>query len=179
MAGHVPRDRCSLRYQAFVYLGSERARVRTGSKCIAVISRLSSPHCGGRAPCGTCIVQTDFSGCPAGRIIIKKMKSMIRLHVIIMTEKPGHFEQGRWVLDSEPPAPQPAADAIDKRLSDATRAVISSVDNVMTVTRDLVTTDEGKQFIDKTIQDTQVQIRQTFEDMVSRIRAELDKKIKR
>lgn len=107
------------------------------------------------------------------------MKSMIRLHVIIMTEKPGHFEQGRWVLDSEPPAPQPAADAIDKRLSDATRAVISSVDNVMTVTRDLVTTDEGKQFIDKTIQDTQVQIRQTFEDMVSRIRAELDKKIKR
>lgn len=177
MAGHVPRDRCSLRYQAFVYL----CKRGHGFEPEANSSRrFHSNHPQTvLAPCSSCIIQTDLSGRPAGRIIIKKMKSMIRLHVIIMTEKPGHFEQGRWVLDSEPPAPQPAADAIDKRLSDATRAVISSVDNVMTVTRDLVTTDEGKQFIDKTIQDTQVQIRQTFEDMVSRIRAELDKKIKR
>lgn len=96
-----------------------------------------------------------------------------------MTEKPGHFEQGRWVVDPEPPAPQQAADTIDKRLSEATRAVRSSVDSMMNVTRDLITTDEGKQYIEKTIQDTQKDLQRSFDEIISRIKAELDKSVKR
>lgn len=105
--------------------------------------------------------------------------SMIRIYVITMTEKPGHFEKGRWVVDSEPLVPQPGEDTIDKRLSEATRAVISSVDNVMSVTHDLITTDDGKLFIEKTIKETQMQIQQSFDSIISRIKAELDKQVKR
>ena len=102
--------------------------------------------------------------------------SMIRISVIPMTEKPGRFEKGVWVEDSQPKIPQANADAIDRRLSEATKAVISSIDNVMNVTRDLVTTDEGKQYIEKTMKDTQKQIQQSFDAIISRARAELDKK---
>jgi heme oxygenase len=99
-----------------------------------------------------------------------------------MTDKPGHFEQGRWIVDSAPPAPQPVqpgADAIDKRLSDATRAVRSSVDTMMNVTRDLITTGEGKQYIEKTVQDTQKDLQRSFDEIISRIKAGLDKNVKR
>lgn len=113
--------------------------------------------------------------CAAGRILIKKLMSMIWIHVMSMTGKTGHFEKGQWVVDSEPPAPKANEDAIDKRLSEATRAVISSIDNVMTVTHDLVATDEGKQFIEITIKDAQKQIQQSFDAIISRAKAELDK----
>ncbi|MCK9590983.1 MAG: hypothetical protein M0Q91_03080 [Methanoregula sp.] len=96
-----------------------------------------------------------------------------------MTEKKGHFEKGIWVLDSEPLTPQANGDAIDKRLSEATKTVMSSLDNVMGVTHDLVTTDEGKQYIEKTIKDAQVQIQQSFDAIINRAKAELDKKVKR
>ena len=89
----------------------------------------------------------------------------------------GHFEKGVWVEEKELPAP-PAGDGdvMEKRLADATRAVIASIDNVMVVTRDLVTTDEGKQYLEKTMKETQRQIQQSVDGMVSRVRAELDKK---
>ncbi|WP_321508149.1 hypothetical protein [uncultured Methanoregula sp.] len=96
-----------------------------------------------------------------------------------MTEKPGHFEQGRWVTDKEPPAPQPAGDEMDKRLGSATKAVISSIDDVMNVARDLVTTDEGKQYIEKTLSDTQAQIQKSFDEIIGRAKEELEKNIKR
>jgi ElaB/YqjD/DUF883 family membrane-anchored ribosome-binding protein len=92
-----------------------------------------------------------------------------------MTEKPGHFEKGLWVEDREPPAPQKNDDTIDKRLSEATRAVISSVDNVMSVTHDLITTDEGKQYIETTLKETKNQIQQSLDAIISRAKAELDK----
>ncbi len=99
-----------------------------------------------------------------------------------MTDKPGHFEQGRWVIDATPSAPPPVhkgADAIDKRLFEATRGVRSSVDTMMNVTRDLLTTDEGKQYLEKTIQDTQKDLQRSFDDIISRIKAGLDKNVKR
>ena len=112
--------------------------------------------------------------------------SLIRNCVIPMTEKKGHFEKGIWVEDRDPSFPHTNADTIDKRLSDATKAVISSFDNVMNVTRDLVTTDEGKQYIETTIKNTQKQIQQSFNEIISRAKAdlektkaELDKKVKR
>ncbi len=43
-----------------------------------------------------------------------------------MTEKKGHFEKEVWVLDSETVQPRANGDAIDKRFSEATKAVISS-----------------------------------------------------
>jgi hypothetical protein len=111
--------------------------------------------------------------------LIREPMSLIRINVIIMAEKPGHFEKGRWVVGPEPQAPQASEEAIDKRLSEATKAVILSIDNVMSVTRDLVATDEGKQYVEKTIKDTQVQIQQSFDAIISRAKAELDKKGKR
>ena len=96
-----------------------------------------------------------------------------------MTEKPGHFEQGRWVVEMESPAPQSNGNVIDKRLSEATKSVISSIDDVMSVARDLVTTEEGKQYIEKTFHETQMQIQKSFDEIISRAKNELDKKVKR
>jgi hypothetical protein len=105
----------------------------------------------------------------------RKPMTMIRKSVIPMTEKPGHFEKGLWVEDHAPSSPQAVGDAIDKRLAEATKAVISSIDNVMSVTHDLVATDEGKQFIETTIKDTQKQIQLSFDAIISRAKAELEK----
>ena len=96
-----------------------------------------------------------------------------------MTEKKGHFEKGLWVVEIEPPVTQTAGNDIEKRFSEATKAVISSVDDVMKVTRDLVTTEEGKQYIDKTIKDTQTQIQKSFDQIISRVKEELDKNVKK
>jgi hypothetical protein len=92
-----------------------------------------------------------------------------------MSEKPGHFEKGIWVVESEPSTSQTSVDAIDKRLSEATKAVIASIDNVMSVTHDLVATDEGKQYIETTIKDAQKQIQQSFDAIINRAKAELEK----
>jgi len=98
--------------------------------------------------------------------------------VVPMTEKPGHFEQGRWVVDNKPPAPQAGGEVIDKRLSEATRSVISSIDNVMSVARDLVSTDEGKQFIEKKLYETQKELQKSFDEILIHAKDELNKKVK-
>ena len=85
-----------------------------------------------------------------------------------MTEKKGHFENGRWVAESEPSVTQTTENVIDKRFSEAAQAVISSVNDVMNVTHDLITTEEGKQDIEKTIKNTQEQIQKSFDEIVSR-----------
>jgi hypothetical protein len=93
-----------------------------------------------------------------------------------MTGKKGHFENGRWVEDSEPSVTQTGGNVIDKRFSEATQSVISSVNDVMKVTHDLVTTEEGKQYIEKTIKDTQTQIQKSFDEIISRVKDKLDKR---
>ena len=93
-----------------------------------------------------------------------------------MTEKKGHFENGRWVEESEPSVPKTGGNVIDKRFSEATQSVISSVNDVMKVTHDLVTTEEGKQYIEKTIKDTQAQIQKSFDEIISRVKGKLDKR---
>jgi hypothetical protein len=121
-----------------------------------------------------------------GSICRKKTDVNDQERVIPMTEKPGHFEKGIWVEDRAPAAPQTTNEDIDKRLAEATRAVISSIDTVMSVTHDLVATEDGKQYIEKTLKDTQKQIQQSFDAIISRAKAELgktktelDKKMKR
>ena len=49
---------------------------------------------------------------------------------------------------------------------------------MMKVTRDLITTEEGKQYLEKTLKDTQTQIQKSFDEIISRVKDELDKKIK-
>jgi hypothetical protein len=96
-------------------------------------------------------------------------------NVIPMADKPGHFEKGIWIEDLQPVASQANSEVIEKRLSDAAKAVITSVDSLMSVSHDLVATDEGKQFIEKTMKDTQKQIQQSFDAIISRAKAELEK----
>ncbi len=93
-----------------------------------------------------------------------------------MTEKKGHFEQGRWV--EEPEAPEKIEIQIEERLAAATRSVISALDDAAKVTRDLVTTEEGKKHIEKTMKETTGQVQKTFDDVISKAKSEMDKKIK-
>ncbi len=95
-----------------------------------------------------------------------------------MTDKKGHFEKGRWVVESEPSVTQTGGNVIEKRFSEVTKSVISSIDEVMKVTHDLVTTEDGKQYIEKTIKDTQTQIQKSFDEIINRVKEELDKKVK-
>ena len=95
-----------------------------------------------------------------------------------MTEKKGHFEQGRWVVENEPPVTEQEGNAIEKRFSEVTTSVISSIDEVMNVTHDLVTTEEGKQYIEKTIKDTQHQVQKSLNEIISRVKNEVEKKVK-
>jgi hypothetical protein len=92
-----------------------------------------------------------------------------------MAEAQGRFEKGVWVAGTTPPAPQANGAAIEKRISEAAKAVASSVDTAMGVARDLVATPEGKQYIEKTLKETQAQIQQSFDAVISRAKAELEK----
>ncbi|HVP95896.1 hypothetical protein [Methanoregula sp.] len=91
-----------------------------------------------------------------------------------MTEKKGHFEKGLWVED---PAPAPAKEEnpIDLRLTAATKSVLSAMDDLAKVTRDLVATDEGKKHIEKTVKDTTTHVQKSFDDLLTRAKAEVEK----
>lgn len=105
--------------------------------------------------------------------------SIKKKYVSIMAEKKGHFEKGLWVEETEPVATPMDVNVIDKRFSDATKSVISSIDDVMKVTHDLVTTKEGKQYIEKTIKDTQTQVQKSFDDIIKSVKNEVDKQVKK
>jgi hypothetical protein len=59
-----------------------------------------------------------------------------------MTGTKGHFEKGQWVAENEPSVTHTDGNVIDKRFSDATQSLMSSVNDMMKVTHDLVTTGE-------------------------------------
>jgi len=92
---------------------------------------------------------------------------------MVMVEKKGRFERGQWVVNVEP---DPTI--IDKRLTEATKSVITSIDDVMKFTHDIVTTPEGRQYIEKTLKDTQVHIQKSFDEILTRVKAEVDKQVK-
>lgn len=91
-----------------------------------------------------------------------------------MTDKKGHFDKGLWVED---PVAAPAKEEhpIDVRLAAATKSVLSAMDDLAKVTHDLVATEEGKKHIEKTVNETTVQVRKSFDDILARARAEVDK----
>jgi len=95
-----------------------------------------------------------------------------------MAEKKGHFEKGVWVEEKEPVV-VPAGDAvIDKRLADATTSVKTSVDDAIKVVHDLVTTEEGKQYIEKTMKDVQSQLEKSFDEILRKAKEDLAKNAK-
>jgi hypothetical protein len=96
-----------------------------------------------------------------------------------MSGNKGHYEKGQWVAESDPPVTPTGGNDIDKRFAEATKSVIASVDEVKKVTRDLVTTEEGKQYIEKTIRETETQIQKSFDEIINRVKDELDKNAKK
>ena len=101
----------------------------------------------------------------------------LKEYVIFMTEAKGHFEQGRWIEDPVP-APVSTEIPIDGRICTAKTTVIAAMDDVANVTRDLVTSEEGKKYIEKTLKDTTVQVQRSFEEILIRTKSEIDSKIK-
>jgi hypothetical protein len=93
-----------------------------------------------------------------------------------MTETEGHFEQGRWV-DNPAPVPETDTGRIDARITAATGDVIAALENAAAVTRDLVASEEGKRYIEKTMKDTTAEVRSTFDGILARARTELDSRI--
>jgi len=95
--------------------------------------------------------------------------------VISMTEKKGHFDKGIWVEDKEVPAQQPADSKIEERLTNATKNVISAVDELAKATHDLLATEEGKKHIEKAVKETTDQVQKSFDDILAKAKAEMDK----
>ena len=96
--------------------------------------------------------------------------------MIFMTEKKGHFDKGVWV--EEPAAPKKEESQIDVRLTAATRSVITAMDELAKATHDLVATEEGKKHIEKTVKETTAQIEKSFDDILSKAKAEMEKAVK-
>lgn len=93
-----------------------------------------------------------------------------------MTEKKGHFEKGIWVDDPvAPPTPAKEETPIDLRLSSATKSVMSAMNDLAKVTHDLVATEEGKKHIENTVKETTAKVQKSFDDILSRAKAEVDK----
>jgi outer membrane PBP1 activator LpoA protein len=94
--------------------------------------------------------------------------------VITMTEKKGHFEKGLWVEDPVA-APVKEESQIDVRIAAATKSVTSAMNDLAKVTHDLVATPEGKKYIENTVKETTAQVQKSFDDILARARAEVDK----
>ena len=63
-----------------------------------------------------------------------------------MSEEHGHFEQGRWVEDSEPAADAPA---IEERIQEASCSVQKAIDDVVGLGHHLFGTQEGREHIER------------------------------
>jgi len=94
-----------------------------------------------------------------------------------MTEQKGHFEKGRWIKEMEPSVVQPAGAALDQRLSEAVQGFRISLGEIVTITRELVTTEEGKQYVEQNVKHAQDRIRSSLDEIVIRAQNELDKRI--
>jgi len=124
------------------------------------------------------LCRKDFSSIPVF-YIAKTPTSYPKLRVIV-TEKTGHFEKGVWVEEPAVPEknPETKIDPIDLRLAAATRQVLTALDELATATHDLVTTEEGKKHIEKTVNDTTTQVRKSFDEILAHLKAGMDNAVK-
>jgi len=93
----------------------------------------------------------------------------------MISEDKGHFECGAWVSDPDPAATALASAGFERRFSDATASVVTSVHGMIGVTRDLITTEEGKQYIGRTVSGTGSQVRRSIDEIIGWLRAEVEK----
>ena len=82
------------------------------------------------------------------------------------------------MMDEHPSAHIMSKDSSPKGRSSIDAQTVLILPEKPSAAIDLVTTEEGKQHIEKTIKDTQTQIQKSFDDIISRIKDELDKKVK-
>lgn len=93
-----------------------------------------------------------------------------------MTEKKGYFKNGIWVNEPEAaPVKKTVESDFDTRLNTAARNVVSAVDELAKATHDLVATEEGQKHIEKTVKETTAQVQKSFDDILSKAKAEVDK----
>jgi len=89
-----------------------------------------------------------------------------------MTETNGHFEKGIWIEGTVPATETP--DPVDKRLSEATKSLRESIEELVTATFDLFTTDEGKMCMGRTFEEAQAQLRKSYDEIRARAKIELE-----
>ena len=95
-----------------------------------------------------------------------------------MSEAKGHFENGIWVNEKAAPAaaaPAQEETSLDGRLAAATKSVISAVDDLAKVSRDLVATEEGRKHIEKSVKATTENVKKSFDDIFAKAKAEVEK----
>jgi hypothetical protein len=100
-----------------------------------------------------------------------------------MTDAKGHFENGKWVLDKEEPATAApsatAAPTMETRMNEAAKSVTTAFEDVIRVGRDLFETDQGRQYMEKTVKDAGAGFQKAFQDILSRAQDEIDRKARK
>ena len=81
-------------------------------------------------------------------------------------------------MEEPVPATQSNEIRISTQITTATTAVLAAMDDVAKVTRDLVTSEEGKHYIEKTVKDTTTQVQRSFEEILARTKSDHNSKIK-
>lgn len=85
-----------------------------------------------------------------------------------MTGTRGHFEKGEWVEEKIPDeAKKSDKKSMDARIEEVSAEVSGTMEKVVSLARDLFTTDEGKKHIQKKIDDAAHQLDSTFKDFIS------------
>jgi len=103
-----------------------------------------------------------------------------------MTEEKGHYEKGRWVVETEKPAQQPgpepqagsasAATTIDELAGEASRSVQKAVDDVVRFGHHLFMTPEGHERIERAVDKTAKELKQAIQDAAEAARRTMQQK---
>jgi len=79
-----------------------------------------------------------------------------------MTE--GRFEKGRWVEEKQEPSPSIHEPELEQRVAAARISFGKGLDDLLSVGRDLLTTEEGRKHIGRTMDKASSEIMVTLED---------------
>lgn len=87
----------------------------------------------------------------------------MKIEYYVMSE--GHFEKGRWVEDNEKKDhPNDQSDDINSRVREATTSFGKGLDDLLSVGRELVTTEEGRRHIGRSMDKAGADIMTALED---------------
>jgi F0F1-type ATP synthase membrane subunit b/b' len=94
-----------------------------------------------------------------------------------MTEKTGHFENGKWVEDPAPGTGKEERGRVESRVAEASRSVSSAIDDAIRIGRDLFETEEGRRYVEKTVRDAGAEMHQAIQDILSKAKEEIDRSV--